>query len=357
MGLLNRKKCAIGLDIGSSSVKLMELDHDTKADVYRMVSFGVEQLPPEAIVDGAVMNSGAVVDAIRRLIDQHRVKTKEAVVSISGNSVIIKRINLPLMTMEELEESIQWEAEQYIPFDINDVNIDVQLLDDVGEDPGQMEVLLVAARKELVSEYQSLIHQAGLKPVVVDVDAFAVANMFEFNYGRVDESIALVNVGAANVTIHIVRNGVSMFTRDIGMGGRQFTEEIQRTLNISYEDAEVMKVGDPEQDDRAIVPEEIEQVLASVGESLATEIQRSLDFYLSTAADRGLARVYLSGGAARTPGLARAISRQTGLPCEVADPFQRVQIDEREFKEGYMDDVAPQAAVVVGLAMRRQADK
>ena len=132
MGLLNRKKCAIGLDIGSSSVKLMELDHDTKAGAYRLVSFGIEPLPPEAIVDGAVMNTGAVVDAIRRLIDQHRVKTKEAVVSISGNSVIIKRINLPLMTMEELEESIQWEAEQYIPFDINDVNIDVQLLDDVG---------------------------------------------------------------------------------------------------------------------------------------------------------------------------------------------------------------------------------
>ena len=221
---------------------------------------------------------GAVVDAIRRLVDKARVKTKEAVVSISGNSVIIKRINLPLMTMEELEESIQWEAEQYIPFDINDVNIDVQLLDDAGDDPGQMEVLLVAARKELVSEYQSLIHQAGLKPVVVDVDAFAVANMFELSYGRVEDSVALVHVGAGNVTIHIVRNGTSMFTRDIG-GGRQFTEEIQRTMNISYEDAETMKVGDPEMDERAIVPEKSSRS-SCVGESLATEIQRSLDFYL-----------------------------------------------------------------------------
>lgn len=357
MGLLNRKKRAIGLDIGSSSVKLMELEMDAKSGTYRLVAFGMEPLPPEAIVDGAVMNTGAVVDSIRRLVDKARIKTKEAVVSISGNSVIIKRINLPLMTMEELEESIQWEAEQYIPFDINDVNIDVQLLDDASEDPGQMEVLLVAARKELVSEYQSLIHQAGLKPVVVDVDAFAVANMFQHNYGEMDASVALINVGASNVTIHIVRNGISMFTRDIGMGGRQFTEEIQRTLNISYEDAETMKVGDPEKDERAIVPEEIEQVLVSVGESLATEIQRSLDFYLSTAGDSGLARIYLSGGGARTPGLARAISRQTGLPCEVADAFARIQIDEREFKEGYLEDVSPQAAVVVGLAMRRQADK
>lgn len=357
MGLLSRTRRSVGLDIGSSTVKLMELERDPKTDKYRLVSFGMTALPPEAIVDGAVMNTNAVVDAIRELVTKHRVKTKDAVVSVSGNSVIIKRINLPAMTVEELEESIQWEAEQYIPFDINDVNIDVQILDDATDDPGQMEVLLVAARKELVNEYQALIQQAGLRPAVVDVDAFAVANMYELNYERAMGSIALVNVGSGNVNIHVLRDGVSMFTRDIGMGGRQFTEEIQRTLNISYEDAELMKVGDPERDDRAVVPEEIEQVLSSVGESLATEIQRSLDFYLSTAADGGLSRIYLSGGAARTPGLARAISRQTSLPCEVVDPFRTITIDEREFKEGYLEDVAPQAAVVVGLAIRRPADK
>jgi type IV pilus assembly protein PilM len=357
MALLSRTRRSVGLDIGSSSVKLMELERDPKSDRYRLVCFGMEPLPPEAIVDGAVMNTNAVVDTIRQLISKHRVKTKEAVVSVSGNSVIIKRINLPAMTMEELEESIHWEAEQYIPFDINDVNIDVQILDNASDDPGQMEVLLVAARKELVNEYQSLIQQAGLRPVVVDVDAFAVANMFELAYDIEPSSIALVNVGASNVNIHVVKEGVSMFTRDIGMGGRQFTEEIQRTLNISYEDAELMKVGDPEKDDRAVVPEEIENVMVSVGESLATEIQRSLDFYLSTAADGGLSRIYLSGGAARTPGLARAISRHTSLPCEVVDPFRRIQIDEREFKEGYLEDIAPQTAVVVGLAIRRSADK
>ncbi len=357
MGLLSRTRRSVGLDIGSSSVKLMELELDAKSERYRLVCFGMEPLPPEAIVDGAVMNTNAVVDTIRQLVTKHRIKTKDAVVSVSGNSVIIKRINLPAMTMDELEESIHWEAEQYIPFDINDVNIDVQILDNASEDPGQMEVLLVAARKELVNEYQSLIQQAGLRPVVVDVDAFAVANMFELAYDVEDGAIALVNVGASNVNIHVLRDGVSMFTRDIGMGGRQFTEEIQRTLNISYEDAELMKVGDPEKDDRAVVPEEIENVMVSVGESLATEIQRSLDFYASTAADGGLTRIYLSGGGARTPGLARAISRQTSYPCEVVDPFRRIQIDEREFKEGYLEDIAPQAAVVVGLAIRKAADK
>ncbi|NOY28483.1 MAG: type IV pilus assembly protein PilM [Oligoflexia bacterium] len=357
MALFSRSRPSIGLDIGSSHVKLMELGEDQKTGRYRLVNFGMAKLPPEAIVDGAVMNTNVIVDAIRELLQRHRVKTKNVVASVSGNSVIIKRINLPQMTSDELEESIQWEAEQYIPFDINDVNIDVQILEGASDDPAQMEVLLVAARKELVNEYQALIQQAGLKPGVVDVDAFAISNMFELNYDPPVESIALVNVGASNVNIHVVRNGVSAFTRDIAAGGRQFTEEIQRTLNISYEEAEAMKVGGDERDKSSVVPEEIERVLANVGDNLATEVQRSLDFYLSTSADGGLSRVYLSGGAARTPGLARAISKQTGLPTEIVDPFRRIQIDERAFNPAFLNDIAPQAAVVVGLALRRPGDK
>lgn len=357
MGLFNRRRPSIGLDIGSSQIKLMELDHDARSGRYRLVNFGMAKLPPEAIVDGAVMNTNVIVDAIRELIQQHRVKTKHVVASVSGNAVIIKRVSLPHMTIDELEESIQWEAEQYIPFDINDVNIDVQILEGASEDPNQMDVLLVAARKELVNEYQSLISQAGLKPVVVDVDAFAVANTFELNYDVPEDTIALINIGASNVNIHILRAGVSAFTRDVGMGGRQFTEEIQRTLNISYEEAEAMKVGGDEHDAAAVVPEEIERVLSTVGQNLATEIQRSLDFYLSTSADAGISRIYLSGGAAKTPGLSRAISQQTGLPTEIVDPFRRIQIDERAFNPAFLNDVAPQAAVVVGLACRRPGDK
>jgi len=357
MGLFNRRRPSIGLDIGSSHIKLMELEHDARSDRYRLVNFGMAKLPPEAIVDGAVMNTNVIVDAIRELVQQHRVKAKDVVASVSGNAVIIKRVNLPQMSLDELEESIQWEAEQYIPFDINDVNIDVQILEGASDDPGQMDVLLVAARKELVNEYQSLISQAGLKPSVVDVDAFAVANMFELNYEVPDQTVALVNIGASNVNIHILRQGVSAFTRDVGLGGRQFTEEIQRTLNISYEEAEAMKVGGDEHDHNAVVPEEIEQVLAQVGESLATEVQRSLDFYLSTSADEGISQVYLSGGAARTPGLSRAIQQQTGLPVEIVDPFRKIQIDERAFNPAFLGDVAPQAAVVVGLAMRRPGDR
>lgn len=357
MALFSQNKTSIGLDIGSSHVKLMELERDKRSGKFRLVNFGMTRLPPEAIVDGAVMNTNVIVDAIRELVQKHRVKTKNVVASVSGNAVIIKRINLPLMSADELEESIQWEAEQYIPFDINDVNIDVQILEGASEDPGQMEVLLVAARKELVNEYQSLISQAGLKASVVDVDAFAVANMFELNYDVQPETVALINIGASNVNIHILRRGVSAFTRDVGIGGRQFTEEIQRTLNISYEEAEAMKVGGDEHDASAVVPEEIERVLASVGDNLSVEIQRSLDFYRSTSSDSTIARIYLSGGAARTPGLSRAIGRQTNLPVEVVDPFRRIQIDERSFNPAFLNDVAPQAAVVVGLAVRRPGDK
>lgn len=357
MALFSRRRPLIGLDIGSSHIKLMELEHDTRGGQPRLANFGMVQLPPEAIVDGAVMNTNVIVDAIRELVQKNRVKAKFVAASVSGNAVIIKRINLPQMTVDELEESIQWEAEQYIPFDINDVNIDVQILEGASEDPGQMEVLLVAARKELVNEYQALIQQAGLRPAIVDVDAFAVANMYELNYVEEGEAVALVNIGASNVNIHVLRGGVSAFTRDISAGGRQFTEEIQRTLNISYEQAEAMKVGGGDTDERAVVPEVIERVLASVGENLATEVQRSLDFYLSTSAEGTLDRVLLSGGAARTPGLARAISQQTGLPTEVADPFRRIQIDERAFNPAFLNDVGPQAAVVVGLAMRQVGDK
>ncbi len=356
MGLFSKSVRTIGLDIGSSGVKLMELDHDAKEGVWRLRNFGMVGLPPEAIVDGAVMNTNVIVDSIRELVARHKVKTRDVCTSVAGHSVIIKRINLPLMTPDELEESIQWEAEQYIPFDINDVNIDVQILNEQGDEAGQMEVLLVAARKELVNEYVAIIQESGLNPAVIDVDAFAVENMFELNYDLPLETIALVNIGASNVNINVLREGVTAFTRDIGIGGRQFTEEIQRTLNISYEEAEAMKVGGDEQDTQAVVPEEIETVLSGVAENLATEIHRSLDFHLSSA-NTALARVYLSGGAARTPGLARAVAQKTGTPIEIVDAFRKVEIDERAFNPHFLRDVSPQAAVAVGLAMRRTGDK
>jgi type IV pilus assembly protein PilM len=354
--LWSRSKSIIALDIGSSNVKLLEMD-ETKEGQVNLVNFGMVDLPPEAIVDGSIMNTAAVVDAITELLQRHRVRGKEVVTSVSGHSVIIKRVNLPVMTEEELEESIQWEAEQYIPFDVSEVNIDVQILDERGDEAGQMEVLLVAARKEMINEYVSLIHEVGLTPAVIDVDAFAVANAFEANYDVPDETVVLCNIGASTVNINVLREGVTVFTRDLGMGGRQVTEEIQRTLNISFEQAESMKVGGDERDASAVVPEEILQIVKNLSESIATEIQRSLDFYLSTSTDSAIGHMYLSGGGARTPGLVSAIASATGIEIELMDPFRRINIDERTFNPNFLEGVAPQAAVAVGLALRKAADR
>ncbi len=356
LALLLRSRSTVALDIGSSHVKMLELEVD-RAGRPRLRHFGVAPVPPEAIVDGAFMNSSAVIATIRELLARHRVKTKEAAVAISGNSVIIKRISLPSMTQAELEESITWEAEQYIPFDVNDVNIDAHILPGRSDEAGQMEVLLVAARKEIVNEYQSLLLEAGLKPVVVDVAAFALENMYELNYERSDRPTALVNVGASSVNINILRNGMSAFTRDLAMGGRAYTEEIQRVMGVSYEEAEAFKVGGGDRDRSAVVPEEVERVLASVSDTLAAEVHRSIDFFLGGSGGGSLGALCLSGGAAPTPGLQAALARLSGAEVQLVDPFRRVQVDERAFNPRFLRDSAGQAAVAVGLGLRRADDK
>ena len=358
MGLFGPKP-AIGLDIGSSYVKLLELKQG-RGGSWSLANFGMKQLPPEAIIDGALMNPSVIVDAIRELVATCKVRSKEAVTSVSGHSVIIKKINLPVMSPEELEESIQWEAEQYIPFDINDVNIDTQILTSGGDEAGQMEVLLVAAKKDMINDYVHIVQDAGLSPVVMDVDAFAVENMFGVNYESAGSSgtVVLVNIGASIININILRNGATAFTRDITLGGNQYTEEVQKRLNVSYDEAEALKVGgDLIGEAQSVVPEEVEAILQDVNESVATEIQRSLDFYAATSAEDALQRIYLSGGSARVPGLGRTIQAKTGVDVEVINPFRRIEINPRSFNTEYLNEIAPMAAVAVGLALRKAADK
>jgi type IV pilus assembly protein PilM len=352
-----RRKLALGLDIGSSSVKLAQLRQTKRG--YALVSLDTAPLPSEAIVDGALMNSAAIVQAIQDLCSQNRIRTKEVAIGVSGHSVIIKKISLPKMTQDELDESIQWEAEQYIPFDVKDVNIDTQILGDRGDASGQMDVLLVAAKKDMINDYTSIVTEAGLQPVVVDVDAFAVQNMFEANYEMAPgETVVLINAGASVVNINIVSNGASTFTRDITVGGNQFTEEIQKQLNVSYDEAEALKVGGQtgtEMD--AVVPQEVERVIQGVAEQMAGEIQRSLDFYAATAADSHVAKVYLSGGTARVPALFKVIEQRVGVPVEILNPFKAIEVDNRKFDPQHIMEIAPSAAVAVGLALRSVGDK
>lgn len=341
----------LGLDIGASSIKACLLK-DTKRGLGLQV-FDTVELPDEAIVEGAVMNAGVVVDAVRELTSRNRIRQKDCALSVAGYSVIIKKVTLPLMTREELDESIQWEAEQYIPFDIADVYLDSEILAHKAAQ-GQMDVLLVAAKKETVNEYTQVAREAGLNPVIMDVQACCLQNVFEVNYGAqaAGQTSVLIDVGSALTNINVLSDGATTFTRDIAMAGSLFTEEIQKQLNITYEEAEAYKRGG-QGGGAGVVPEAVENVLQQVSEVIAAEVQRSLDFYAATSADSVYSRIYLSGGSARIPALGRTISRMCGVSVELLNPFAAIAYDEKTFSPAFLQQVAPSAGVAVGLSLRR----
>ncbi len=350
-----KSKLAVGLDIGSSSVKLVHLKE--RKGGFSLLSFSSAPLPPEAIVDGALMNSSAIVQAIQGLVADAGLRARDVAIGVRGHSVIIKKISPPKMTQEELDECIQWEAEQYIPFDVKDVNIDTQILTPEGDAAGQMDVLLVAAKKDMIHDYTSVCAEAGLNALVVDVDAFAVQNAFEANYEpSAGETVVLINIGAAVSNINILARGTTTFTRDITMGGNAFTEEIQKQLNVSYDEAEALKVGGQGESD-AVVPQEVERIIQGVADQMGGEIQRSLDFYAATAADSHVSRVYLSGGTARIPALTKVIEQRAAVAVEKLNPFKNIEIDSRKFDATVIANAASSAAVAVGLALRRPGDK
>jgi type IV pilus assembly protein PilM len=238
----------------------------------------------------------------------------------------------------------------------------VQPLGNDEQDVGQMEVLLVAAKKDLINDYTAVLSEAGLIPLIMDVDAFAIENMFEANYGiQEGQTIVLANIGASTINLNILRNGISTFTRDISMGGNQFTEEIQKQLNVSYEEAESLKLGGelggPSDTTDAVIPQEVGGIIRSVSETLASELQRSLDFFSATAGDDRISKVFLSGGSAKVPGLPAVIEAKLGIPVEIADPFKNITIDEKNFNVAHIRDVAPAAAVAVGLGLRYLGDR
>jgi len=257
------------------------------------------------------------------------------------------------MTRDELDEQIRWEAEQYIPFDVNEVNLDFQILDDVGGE-GQMDVLLVAAKKDLIDDYVQVISEAGLQPAVVDVAAFAVENCFEANYeARRDEVTALINIGAQVVNINVITGGIPTFTRDITTAGNQYTEEIQKALSVSFEEAERIKLGGrPGENSQEVVPQEVEQAMQSVTETVIGEISRSLDFYSATTADSRIERVLLAGGSAKVSGFQGAFEERTGHRVEMLNPLNRM-IPNSKFEPEYLEEIASSLGVGVGLALRR----
>jgi len=353
--VFGRSRNLVGLDIGSSAVKAVELKAAGKG--YRVAAFGMQPVPPDSIVDGAIIDAGAVAEAIRRVFEENKAfKTKDVCASLSGNAVIVKKITLPVMTPSELDDSIAWEAEQYIPFDVQDVNLDYQILDP-GTGPesrGSMDVLLVAAKKEKIGDYTGVIAQAGRTPVIVDVDAFALQNAYEANYGLDPrEVVVLMNAGASAININILQGDQSVFTRDISIGGNAYTEAVQKELNLPFEAAERLKKGIAV--DGATF-EEAQPVLHAMTGNVLLEIQKTFDFFKATAASDQIDRIVVSGGASRADGFRDMVQDRFGVPVEEFDPFRAVAWDATKL-DGNPAEIAATAAVAVGLALRRVGDR
>ncbi|HZS05872.1 MAG TPA: type IV pilus assembly protein PilM [Blastocatellia bacterium] len=345
------KKGLIGLDIGSSRVKVIELKASGKGS-YELISIGQVGLMADTIVDGQIIDGNHVSDCINRIFDDQGIKNDQIATSISGHAVIIKKISVPVMSNEELREQIQWEAEQHIPFDINDVNLDYHVIE--GREGDNMEVLLVACKKDVVSQLTQVVSQAGKSPTVVDVDAFAMQNAYEVSYRpQPNEIVMLLNIGASFMSINIVRGTNSVFTRDISMGGNQYTDILQRELSLAFEQAEILKRGG-EVEGSTVTFADAVPFLDSVTEMLVSEVQRTLDFFYNQASPdtEELSRILVGGGCSKIHGLIQCLSERFRSPVETFNPFRSINVSPKKFDENYIQEFAPDMAVAVGLALR-----
>jgi len=355
----SKKKPLVGLDIGSGAIKLVQLAHTGKG--YQLQKFGVKILDSELIVDGTIMDAGRVISMIRELVEEQSLKTKDVAFSVSGHAVIVKKIQLAAMPEDELEESIKWEAEQYIPFDINDVNIDFHILGipEGEEESDQMDVLLAAVKREKLSEYSSIVMEAGLRPVIVDVDAFTLENMYSINYEiNPEEIVALVDIGASVMNISIIKGGHFSFMRDISIGGNRYSETIQREFNLNFEQAELIKKGEAlSEAGEEIDPEALINIIDLLNEKISTEILRSFDYFSTTSANEHVDRILVSGGGAKVQGLISHLSEKLNLPVDMANPFKNIDIPDTLFDPAFVEEMAPLASVGVGLAIRTEGDR
>lgn len=337
---------AIGLSIGTSSIKVVELKKAGKS--WKLLHFGIVQLPEDVIINREILNPIAVVDSIKTLVSQIKLKSKNVCTSLSGTSLIIKRMQLEVPNLRDLQDSVFWEAEQYLPFDASEVVMDFQLLSRTKD--SKTDVVLVAVKKAMLDSYMDCIEDAGLKPKVVDVDFFALQNLFEASYpANPSEAVAIVDVGASSMKIVIVQNGIPVFTKDAAVGGRMLTAEIQKNLNLSYADAETLKMGGAQD---GTTPQEVRDLMHTMAENFATEIKRALDFYNASSVGAPVAYILLAGGSARIPELSRVVEEVVGLPTQLMNPFNSISYDPAVFTQDYLNAIAPVAAIPVGLALR-----
>jgi type IV pilus assembly protein PilM len=344
-------KNLVGVDIGTTSIKVCQVKAGRRG--LELQRFAYEPLASQVVVDGQVMDANVVTELLQKMFKESKIRNKNIAISVSGQAAIIRKISVPLMTDAELSEQIQWEAEQHIPFDIKDVQVDHQVLAR-NPDEGQMEVLLVAAKRDQIEDYAQLVRAAKLRPVVCDIDAFSVQNLFEATRGLdPNQTFALVNVGATLSSLNVISGGVSSFSREIANGGNAVTEEIQRTLGIPYEQAESYKCGDGQD---GIVPDEVVQIVEGSCDSIAAEIQRSLDFFMATSGDAAIGRLYLTGGCANLPSLAQAVEQRSRIPVETWLPIEGVVSVGKDVDQEKLSRHGLQLSVPIGLSLRKDRE-
>lgn len=352
LGFPGRKESYVAFDIGSSSVKMVEAALDRNS--WRLLNFGVMAIPTGAVQNNMIVDTKLVADAMKQLVSHHGVKATKVISAVPGRSVIMKKFELPAQKEEELEANIEFEANKVIPENLENVNLDYQILNSL-EGGSKVEVLLVAVRKEIVNSYTDVIEEAGLTPAVLDVDYFAMESMYETNYEpqSAGEVIGLIHIGSRYTSINVLSNGISTFTGDLPVGGEEFTETLRRSLQISGEAAETLKItGSLE----GKAYSELDELLKPTAETLAEDIRRNLSLYGAVANEEGIRTIYLSGGSAKVRGLTAAMEEKLGVPVQLADPLRGFQI-EKHIDRDALAETASQLGVGVGLAIRRPGDK
>ncbi len=336
----------VGIDIGSHAIKVCQLKRTDQA--YMVVNLGSAVLPEDAVDDGTLNDPELVRKIIDELLKSLKIKKKKVGFSISGYSVIVKKVNLAVMSEEELEEHIQTEAEQYIPFDIEDVYLDFQDLKTNTGDSDRTDVMLVAAKKDIVDTYLEMLVDLDLKPVIVDVDGFALENTYEYNYPK-NESVALVDIGASKMNINIISKGISVVARDIVVGSRQLTEQIQVAFDLEFDEAEALKLGHIPAEEKQ---EEIAEIFSSTCTQWVLEIKKAIDLYQANHTDAPLTRLVLSGGGAKVSGLVEYLENETDLPVELFNPFNNMTVNSKKIDPDYLVSVGPEMAIATGIAIR-----
>lgn len=345
-----KSKKVIGLDIGSSSLKLVEMDVSKNGAVLQ--NFRLAPTPQGAVTEGEITDPSSLGSAVRMLADDLGSRRKNVCTGMWGMAVIVKKITMPKMDRKLLNDQIRYEAEQYIPFDINNVSLAHHVLGGGAGDT--MDVLLVAAQSEIVKNYSDAVELAGLDCKVLDVNGFALANCFEMNYGRFPgENIGILNIGASVTNFVVISNGDIVFCRDVSTGGSHYTNAISKGMGVSQQEAEMLKLSAVA---RQEVPDDVVSLISSTNESVADEIRNSFDFLSATTNGLTLNRCLVTGGASMTTGLMDAINRMTGLALEPFNPFLRVKTNAKKLEPEYVQQITPLASIALGLGLREMGD-